>query len=270
MGRRLKINFRLYVCVALALGLFALADSLSLAAPASKALNAQFLAAAKSGNVFAVRRTLDRGANVNAKDEDGNTALLSAIRPSYEGGVNHTLINYLLSRRANVHIGNGTGQNALMAAASVGDLNLVKLLLSKGARVNAEDKNGQTALFYAAGGASDDNGDDRSSPAIVKLLLSKKARVNVVDAYGQTPLIAAARCATSAKAAEWAVTQTARLLLAAGATTHNTTASGFTAMKWAQIRKHPGIMRMIQARMKKGSPAARKSSAPADPHAGHH
>lgn len=243
------------------------------AAAGSSALNAQFLRAAQAGNRAAALNLLARGANVNARDADGSTALLNAIRPSYEGGVDRAMIQLLLARRANVNAGSGTGQTPLMAAAAVGDLGLAKLLLSKGARVNAEDKNGQTPLFYAAAGASNDAGDDLSSPGIVKLLLSKGARVNATDYYGQTPLIVAAKCATNTKAGEWAVTETVRLLLAHGALVSRTTESGFSALKWAKARNHPAAYRMIYAKAQgKRVPqkAARKSrSAPSNAHAGH-
>lgn len=228
------------------------------AAAASRTLDRQFLEAARNGNVAAAQRLLARGANVNAKDEDGHTALHNAIRPSYEGGVDRALVQFLLARKANVNVGSGTGQTALMAAAAIGDLPLVRLLLAKGARVNAEDKSGQTPLMYASGGASNDAGDDLSSPGIVRLLLSKGAKVNATDYYGQTPLILAAKCATNTKAGRQAVTETVRLLLANGAIVTRTTESGYSALKWATIRKHTAAARMIQAKLKAPQPSKRR------------
>ncbi|MBW3625955.1 MAG: ankyrin repeat domain-containing protein, partial [Armatimonadetes bacterium] len=144
----MKIYSAIFVCVLLLT--FASALNLALhATNGNKALTARFLEAAQNADVAAAKRLLDRGANVNAKDAAGATALHNAIRPSYEGGTSMPLVRLLLSRRANVNVSDSLGQTPLMAAAALGDFPLVKMLLARGARVNAEDKNGQTPLMYA-------------------------------------------------------------------------------------------------------------------------
>ncbi|HEX3046976.1 MAG TPA: ankyrin repeat domain-containing protein [Bacillota bacterium] len=52
---------------------------------------------------------------------------------------------------ADVNARNNQGDSALAIAANLGYTEIVKLLIRNGAKVNAQDEAGQTALFYAAG-----------------------------------------------------------------------------------------------------------------------
>jgi tetratricopeptide (TPR) repeat protein len=66
-----------------------------------------------------------------------------------------------------------------MAAASSGNLELVKLLLEKGANPTVKDKDGSTPLMFAA---------RVGNLEIVKLLLARGARLEASDKYGRTAL----------------------------------------------------------------------------------
>lgn len=74
-------------------------------------LNVQLIEAAKTGNTAAAQQVLPFGASVDAKDENGVTAL--------------------------------------MWAAGNGNIGVMKLLLGKGANIGAKDKDGHTALDRA-------------------------------------------------------------------------------------------------------------------------
>ena len=76
-----------------------------------EALNVELIDAAKAGNTQAAQQVFSFGASVNAKDENGVTAL--------------------------------------MWAAGNGKTEMTKLLLDKGANINAKDKDGHTALDRA-------------------------------------------------------------------------------------------------------------------------
>ncbi|MFA5106686.1 MAG: ankyrin repeat domain-containing protein, partial [Candidatus Micrarchaeia archaeon] len=84
-------------------------------------------------------------ADVNARDEDGNTALIEA---SSRWG-NAAIVNVLLSAGAYMNAKDKYGETALIRASYLGRTDSVKALLSAGADVNAKDENGETVLMVA-------------------------------------------------------------------------------------------------------------------------
>ena len=97
----------------------------------------------------------------------------------------------------------GTGKTALIHAARIADLGLVKLLLDRGAPVDAADREGKTALWYAAAAGS---------APVAEVLLAVGAKPEGADSAGmgrrEIPLSAAIRAGSEAVVAR---------LLAAGA-----------------------------------------------------
>ncbi|MBI4654475.1 MAG: ankyrin repeat domain-containing protein [Nitrospirae bacterium] len=84
--------------------------------------------AVKEGNITRVRTSIDKGADINAKDNDGFTALMFA---SYSG---HTdIVEVLLAKGADVNAESNDGLTALMSASSKGHTDIVEVLLAKGA-----------------------------------------------------------------------------------------------------------------------------------------
>jgi len=140
-----------------------------------------------------VRKLVEAGAGVNARDASGRTVLNSAIaRTPYFGQPPHSLtagtVRLLVAAGASVNAADAEGRTPLMTAASQGSAELVRLLLAAGASVGAKDKRGRTALMYAEGHSSAD-----SSLEAARLLLAAGARADEADAEGQTPLMRAAR-----------------------------------------------------------------------------
>ena len=107
--------------------------------------NAQLIQAAKDGNLPTVQTLLAEGANINAKDNHGQTALFMAAF----GG--HTeIVKLLLGKGADVNAKDNDGATGLMIAALSGRTEIVKLLLEKGADINAKTTDGKwTALGLA-------------------------------------------------------------------------------------------------------------------------
>jgi ankyrin repeat protein len=94
-----------------------------------------------------VEALLDKGAKVNTKDKFlGMTALMWASG-SVKG---HQVVQLLLARGAEVNAGDDYGLTALMRASRKGHREIVQALLAKGADVNAKDKEGRTALMWAS------------------------------------------------------------------------------------------------------------------------
>jgi hypothetical protein len=92
-----------------------------------------------------VRALLDKGADVNAKNKNGNTPLRFAAMAD-----DTDIVKALLDKGADMNMRNELGTTALMYSASEGRLDIVKLLLEKGADVNIKDGSGMTALMWAS------------------------------------------------------------------------------------------------------------------------
>ena len=134
---------------------------------------------ARRGNTAGLRALLDRGADVDARNDDGWTALMYA---AYKG---HTAcLTLLLNNRADVNLQRNGGWTALMSTAWNGHDACMKMLLDRGADVNVADNDGRTALMWAACYGHD---------ACLAILLDRGADVNLQNIDGRTALILAAR-----------------------------------------------------------------------------
>lgn len=151
-------------------------------------VNEDLLRAAQTimgGNESEIAELISKGADVNAKDNDGKTALIHATG---RGRRHIETVKVLLGRGADVNAKDNNGKTALMEAifscihdAKTGKM-LLEMLLDKGAKVNAKDNDGLTALIYAA---------MNGHAEIVKMLLDKGADVNAKDNNGKTALMIA-------------------------------------------------------------------------------
>ena len=150
----------------------------------SQDLNLELYNAAKQGDIATVKALLAKGADVNAKRNNGRTALMHAVRVHAETG------GMLLTEGADINAKDNNGMTALMTPASLyGRTEIVKMLLAKGADINAKDNYGITALMYAA---------KHWHVGAAEILLSNGADVNVKqkDKYGggRTALMNAYSC----------------------------------------------------------------------------
>jgi ankyrin repeat protein/predicted Ser/Thr protein kinase len=96
------------------------------------------------GQVSTVSALIDEGVDINARTDDGMTALMLAVN----NGLRKTT-ELLLENGADIDAKGKTGETALMYAAKRGNAEMVLELLENGANPNEKDQNGKTALKYA-------------------------------------------------------------------------------------------------------------------------
>jgi ankyrin repeat protein len=110
-------------------------------------LDQEFLETIKTpsyGHIYQVGLVIQKGANVNAIDEENQTALHIAAREGYTW-----MCKFLIEEGANVDARDKDNKTPLMLSARSEKAQTCALLISKGANVNAIDKSGKTALGYA-------------------------------------------------------------------------------------------------------------------------
>jgi ankyrin repeat protein len=122
---------------------------------------------------------ISAGANAKAANRYGVTSLSLACTNG-----NTEIVELLLKAGADANTTRGGGETALMTAARTGKAGPVKALLSRGADVNAKDRNGQTALMWAAA-------DDHTEAVVALLAAGADFRTPLPSGF--TPLLFAAR-----------------------------------------------------------------------------
>ena len=112
----------------------------------SKDLQTPLMQASKYNSPEVVQFLIDSGANVNAGDKDGKTALMYACESNTEVEV----VRILITKNADVNAQTNKGKTALMfACESNKNMKIVDSLEKAGADLKAKTKDGKTALYYA-------------------------------------------------------------------------------------------------------------------------
>lgn len=140
--------------------------------------------AVKVGDVNGVKKFLGAGADVNARDKDGDnqTPLHYACRKGHAA-----IVRLLLDHGADVNVRNGLHNTPIgLACETDGHLDIVRILIDAGADVNAKNSavNGYTPLHAACRHGHSD---------VARLLVDVAADVNARNLNGNTPLHVACR-----------------------------------------------------------------------------
>ena len=93
----------------------------------------------RKGHTDTVKLLLDRGANIEEKDNYGITPI---HRAAWEGQTD--TVEFLLDRGANIEEKNNRGYTPIHSAAENGKTDTVELLLDRGAHIEEKDDNGDT------------------------------------------------------------------------------------------------------------------------------
>ena len=227
--------------------------------------------AAKGGNRAAMEALVAAKADPNVKDRQGRTPLWGAVENDLAS------VQFLVEKGANVNARDQINSTPLLWAAGFGKPETVAFLLSKAADVKASDDNGWTPLIWAAGlgqpqtvevlvkagadlkAADKQTGDTpllrgaRTGKAeSLKILLAAGADVTAKNKAGQTALHLAAASGSAEKVQQ---------LLAAKADPKATDEKGWTALDHAMNRTTGDKAKLIEV-LKPVSPAP-KVTAPA-------
>ena len=197
-------------------------------------------------NVKTLEWLINEGVSINARDNEGCTALSHA--PEYK---DPQIVRLLLEHGAEVDARDNWGQTALFGAATWHKPQNVRLLLEHGADVHVRDNGGSTPLMGAAWPWP----FDTEAVETLTLLLDSGADVNAVDQRGKTALIhlleddqydGTRDTMTAFPDREAAYAEIVRLLLDYHADTAIVDADGNTALSFSVLRGLHSVVTLLQ------------------------
>jgi ankyrin repeat protein len=176
--------------------------------------NKRLIHACGVGDVDAVAKLINDGADVDCVSQDENKVLYTPLgKASREG--HSEVVSLLLEERADVNLRDDVGETALHCAISNSHLHTAHILMRHGANLDMQNKNGRTALHYAC---------LRGDLEAVQSLVDHGASVDLHGKDSATPL---------GEAASMDHTEVVQLLVNHGADIHCTDKDGWTALHWA-------------------------------------
>ena len=133
-----------------------------------------------SDDIKIVQEAIAEGADLNAKNEFGLTALMQASIIK-----NKEIAKLLINMKADLNVKNNYGNTALNVASMDNErLEITKLLIEAGADLNSINNYGNTALMESITFNND--------PETTQLLINAGADLNIQNNKGQTALMIAA------------------------------------------------------------------------------
>jgi len=207
-------------------GLLLAATGLPLAGHAD---GAALRVAAEAGDLAAVRRQLERGTPVDARDARGRTALLLATHADRV-----EVARLLIARGADVNARDDIQDTPFLYAGAEGRLQILRLTLVAGADLKSTNRYGGTTLIPAA---------HHGHVETVRELLKTKIDVDHVNRLGWTALLEAIILGDGGAAH----TEIVRLLVAQGASMQRADAQGVTPLRHAEQRGQTAIAGILRA-----------------------
>jgi ankyrin repeat protein len=173
------------------------------------------------GNIAAVKRDIEGGADVNARDPDGATPLMAAAATDRE-----EILLLLIRAGADVNAQANKGLTALLIASSSGYEDIVEALLRSGADIRAKFSTQDSLHLASVAGFL----------PIVRMLLAAGADINGRNGRGETPLMVAA---------DGGHAPVVQLLIDSGADTNAGRDDGATALMIASWQGYTSVARIL-------------------------
>ena len=152
----------------------------------SESINTALVNSVTWGRVAVVEFLLTKNMPLEAR----NRALIAAASAVYN---DEQVLILMLDSGATVNAKDQEGNTALMNAARSAKTRLTQILLAKGADINVKDKDGLTPLMHAI--AAQGPGNNTKTLSFIQLLLANKANINAKNNRGESVLIFAMRYA---------------------------------------------------------------------------
>nr|WP_026319929.1 ankyrin repeat domain-containing protein [Siminovitchia fordii] len=108
-------------------------------------MDQQLIASAENGNTDDVLALLQDGADIDATDENGRTAVMAA---TYNNEVD--TVKALIQKGADINIRDNNSDNVLLHAGASGQLEILRLAIEAGADTKLTNRFGGTALIPAS------------------------------------------------------------------------------------------------------------------------
>ena len=189
----------------------------------------ELIGAANQGDVGAVSRLLEGGADVDAANSRGVTPLIAA---AYRGHIE--VAKLLIEAGADVNVQDDTQQSAYLISTSEGYLDLLLLTLAAGADVTSLDSYHGTGLIRAA---------DRGHVEIIEELLKTDIAIDHVNRLGWTALLEAIILGDGGPRH----TEVVRLLVEAGADVDLADSNGVTPLEHARKRGYETMVEILES-----------------------
>ena len=196
---------------------------------------------AEAGNNDQFLQYVSKHNLIQVTDRDGHTPLHAALFGDVK------LADAMLSQGADLEHRDVNGWTPLISAASLGYPEGVKLLLSRGAQINARSSSGETALMMSlmvlaskslpnAPPVSTYHQHNRDADTI-RLLIENKADVNIKSNSGATALLYSIFSRDP---------QICKLLLDAGADINHRLPNGVSMLQFARKNSSPEIVKLLK------------------------
>jgi ankyrin repeat protein len=186
------------------------------------------VAAGEAGDLATLRKLLDVGTPVDARDAGGRTALLAATQANRVDAA-----RLLIERGADVNAKDDIQDSPFLYAGAEGRLEILRLTLAAGADLRSTNRYGGTALIPAA---------HHGHVETVRELLKTKIDVDHVNRLGWTALLEAIILGDGGAAH----TEIVRLLVAHGAKLQLADGQGVTPLAHAQARGQKAIADILR------------------------
>ena len=193
-------------------------------------MNKQLILAAEAGDTARVQQLLHAGAQINAQDERGRTAVMAATH-----GNQVATVALLIETGADIHQQDELLDNPFLYAGAEGLLEILQLTIAAGADTKLTNRYGGTALIPAA---------ERGHVAVVEALLTQTdVDVNHINRLGWTALLEAILLSDGGADHQ----QIVQLLIAHGADVNLADQAGVTPLQHARQRGFVAIEEILLA-----------------------